>query len=172
MHLEVLVEEESAEEALALLIPKIVPGTSFKVHRFNGKRDLLLKLPSRLQGYRSLSWDELRIVVLIDEDRQNCTSLKLDLEEKALQAGFTTKASAGEDTFQVLNRIAVEELEAWFFGDVAAINAAYQRVSPSLGRKAKYRDPDSIGGGTWEALERVLQTAGYHRGGLAKIRAA
>jgi hypothetical protein len=40
-----------------------------------------------------------------------------------------------------------------------------------LHRKAGYRDPDAIKGGTWEALQRILQRAGYHQGGLQKIRA-
>jgi hypothetical protein len=35
-----------------------------------------------------------------------------------------------------------------------------------------YRDPDSIAGGTWEALERVLKSAGYFRTGLRKIELA
>ncbi|MGH7753687.1 MAG: DUF4276 family protein, partial [Gemmatimonadales bacterium] len=35
-----------------------------------------------------------------------------------------------------------------------------------------FRDPDGIAGGTWEALERVLQRAGYFKAGLRKIEAA
>ena len=38
--------------------------------------------------------------------------------------------------------------------------------------QAKYRDPDAITGGTWEALERLLQKAGYFKTGLRKIEAA
>ncbi len=72
----------------------------------------------------------------------------------------------------VVNRIAVEELEAWFFGDIPALCGAYPRIPASLGGQAKYRDPDAIRGGTWEALERVLQARGYHPGGLAKTVAA
>ena len=71
----------------------------------------------------------------------------------------------------VLNRIAVEELEAWFLGDVPALRAAYPRVPASLEHKDPYRDPDGITH-TWEALERVLQRAGYFSTGLAKIEAA
>jgi len=74
--------------------------------------------------------------------------------------------------FRVLNRIAVEELEAWFFGDVEAINQAYEGVPLTLGTKSAYQDPDAIKGGTWEAMERELQRAGYFKGGLAKIKAA
>ena len=66
----------------------------------------------------------------------------------------------------------MEELEAWFFGDVEALVAAYPRVPRTLERWKDYRDPDAIRGGTWEALGRVLQRAGYFPGGLAKKAAA
>jgi hypothetical protein len=66
----------------------------------------------------------------------------------------------------------VEELEAWFFGDVDALRKAYPGIPASLGERAGYRNPDAIRGGTWEALERELQRAGHHREGLAKIKAA
>lgn len=72
----------------------------------------------------------------------------------------------------VINRILIEDLESWCFGDVDAMVAAYPGVAPTLAQKAKYRDSDAIKGGTWEALERVLQCAGHHCGGLAKIQAA
>jgi hypothetical protein len=42
----------------------------------------------------------------------------------------------------------------------------------TLGKKEKYRNPDRIKGGTWEALERVLQRYGYYSAGLPKIEVA
>jgi hypothetical protein len=66
----------------------------------------------------------------------------------------------------------VEELEAWFFGDVEALVTAYPKVPSNLANKEKFRDPDAITGGTWEALERLLQKAGYYSGGLPKIEVA
>ena len=51
--LEILVEELSAEYAFAALLPAIVPDTPYEVRVFQGKPDLLKKLPSRLQGYAS-----------------------------------------------------------------------------------------------------------------------
>ncbi len=94
-------------------------------------------------------------------------------EQVAAAAGLLTVATAPESRrVNVINRIAVEELEAWFFGDVPALCAAYPRVPASLGQRAKYRRPDAILGGTWEALEHVLQEHGYHSGGLAKVAAA
>jgi hypothetical protein len=174
MHIEFLVEEPSAEAALRGLVPKILgPDVEFRVIRFQGKKDLLNLLPGRLKGYRGWIPADWRIVVMVDEDRQDCLELKAKLEKAADDAGLVTKTrAAGGAGFQVLNRISIEELEAWFFGDVEALHLAYPRIPRSLETKSKYRDPDAIQGGTWEALERELQGKGYFRGGLAKIEAA
>jgi len=71
-----------------------------------------------------------------------------------------------------LNRITVEELEAWFLGDVEAITSAYPRVSAKALGKPKYQDSDAIAGGTAEALEQVMKKAGYYPGGMPKIEVA
>jgi Domain of unknown function (DUF4276) len=174
LHLEFLVEEASLESALIQLLPKILPSTvSSKIHAFRGKTDLLAKLPNRLKGYQAWLPPDWKIVVLIDEDREDCLKLKKQLEDIAILAGLITKSSCQKNkSFQVLNRIVVEELEAWFFGDVEAICQAYPKVSANLATQQPYRDPDAIKGGTWEALERVLRRAGYHQGGLEKYKAS
>lgn len=174
MHLEILVEEPSAEAALDNLIPKMLSAdNTFRLHNLQSKQTLLAELPKRLKGYKSWLPNDWRLVVLIDEDRQACDELKARLEQAAAQAGLITKTAALEQRgFQVLNRIVVEELEAWFFGDVEAMVAAYPRLPATLGRKEKYRDPDAIRGGTWETLERVLQQYGYYSAGLPKIEVA
>ena len=173
-HIELLVEEPSAEAALIELIPKIIGSrATWAIHPHQGKKDLLNKLPQRLRGYASWLPHNAYIVVLIDEDRENCKRLKQQLENAASDARLSTRNSPINGTrIQVVNRIAVEELEAWFFGDAPAIMQAYPGIPPSLSQKAKYREPDAIAGGTWEALERVLQRAGYSKAGLAKIDAA
>ena len=174
MHLEFLVEEASLESALTQLLPKILPSTvSSKIHAFRGKTDLLAKLPNRLKGYQAWLPPDWKLVILIDEDREDCLELKQELEIMAISSGLITKSSCQKDkSFQVLNRIVVEELEAWFFGDVEAIRQAYPKVSANLATQQKYRSPDAIKGGTWEALERVLRKAGYHQGGLEKYKAS
>lgn len=95
--LEVLVEEPSAEEALKTLLPKIVPGVAFEIIPFNGKSDLLRKLPVRLRDY-TYYWAEtgLRIVVLLDRDDDDCAELKNRLVEIAREAGcpLTRRCSA------------------------------------------------------------------------------
>ena len=173
MHIEFLVEEPSAEAALNILAPAILgPDTTFQVHPYNGKPDLLAKLPGRLHGYRPWLPADWRIAVLLDADEADCLQLKARMEAVAHAAGLTTRSATGGAQFQVLNRLAVQELEAWFFGDTAALCAAYPRLNPHLGERSKYRNPDAIAGGTWEALERELQRVGYAPGGLAKITTA
>jgi hypothetical protein len=173
MHVELFLEEPSAEAFIDEFLPKVVPaGTTWKPIIFQGKADLLKNLESRLKGYSKWIPPEWRLVVLVDKDQGACTALKARLEAAAAAAGFPTKTNPKAGQFVVLNRIAIEELEAWFFGDVPAIVKAFPGVSPHLGSKAAYRIPDAIAGGTWEALERVLQGAGYFEEGIAKIRVA
>lgn len=159
MHIEFLLEEQSAEAALKAILPKILPSNiSFHLHVFEGKHDLLRKLSLRLKGYRPWIPDDWRIIVLVDEDRQNCRELKAKLERAAREAGFVTKSSAPPNgNFQVVNRLAIEELEAWFFGDIEALRKAYPKISKTFQHRAKYRDPDAIIGGTHEALARLLR---------------
>jgi hypothetical protein len=45
-------------------------------------------------------------------------------------------------------------------------------VPPDLGSRRPYGDPDAVTGGTSEALERVLQRAGYYAAGMPKIEVA
>jgi len=111
--------------------------------------------------------------VLVDRDDDDCLALKQQLEQYAQDAGLLTKtrAKAGEK-FKVTNRIVIEELESWFFGDWTAVKTAYPRVPGTIPAKASYRNPDDIQGGTWEALERILKRAGYFSGGLRKAECA
>lgn len=163
--LEVLVEEPSAETALRVLLPRIVPDVRFEIVTFTGKTNLLSKLPHRLRDYARY-WSEinLRVAVLVDRDDDDCGQLKAVLRKMSDDAGLPAQA--------VLLRIAIEELEAWFFGDVRALHAAYPRVPIDLDKQVKYRDPEVISGGAWEALEHVLQKHGYHQKRLFKSKAA
>jgi hypothetical protein len=174
VNLEILVEERSAEHALVTVLPSIIPGVDFEIRVFRGKPDLLKKLPNRLKAYATwIAQADTCLVVLVDRDNDDCLMLKADMEKMASAAGLLTATTAPASRRpDMVNRIAVEELEAWFFGDVPALCRAYPRVPISLGQQAKYRDPDAIAGGTWEALEHVLQAGGYHQGGLAKVAAA
>lgn len=176
MHYEILVEEESARVLLDVLMPRLAPEATFRVHPFQGKRDLLRKLPERLRGLgrglgRALPSDSA-IVVLVDRDRDDCVELKAFLQDCSAQAGLGTASGSRAGQLRVLNRIAIEELEAWYFGDWEAVRQAYPGVSEQIPRKKRYRDPDAIAGGTSERFESIMQRAGYHTTGLRKTEAA
>lgn len=171
-HLEFLVEEPSMEAFLRSLLPRVLPeGRSFEVHAFQGKSDLLAKLENRLKGYASWLPVDWRLVVVVDRDDDDCMELKQRLESAAQRAGVRSRSSSAAGNWQVVNRIAVEELEAWYFGDWEAVKAAYPRAASNLTQRQGFRDPDGVVG-TWEAFERVMQKQGYFRAGLPKIEAA
>jgi hypothetical protein len=173
MHIEVQVEEPSAEEALRHLLPKIIgERATFGIINYGAKHNLLAKLPARLRAYaaRIHSGEDLKLAVLIDCDGDDCRELKNRLEAMARDAGLATKSAPdGNNSFIVVNRLAIEELEAWFLGDAAAVRAAFPKAS-TFEKKPAYRDPDAIRGGTWEALHRLLKP--YYPESYPKIEAA
>ncbi len=171
-HIEFLVEEPSMEAALRELLPRIIGDMSFAIYPHQCKEDLLTSLPKRLRGYSSWIPQGYCIVVVVDGDDDDCLELKERLEESARGAGLISRSRSGNQPYQVVNRIAIEELEAWFFGDWNAVCTAYPNVNPNIPRKQGFRDPDQITGGTWEALERVLMRAGHFKTGLRKIEAS
>lgn len=128
------------EAFLRELLPKVLGDVRFEVFAHQGKDELLRKLPGRLAGYSSWSPSTYRVVVVIDEDRQGCVALKAKLEAIVKRAGLSTRSSPGRDgTYQVVTRIAIEELEAWYFGDWAAVRAAYPKVKAGVVRQAGFR---------------------------------
>jgi len=167
----VFVEELSAEAFLEGILPGILGRIDFRINRFLGKDDLLAKLEQRLRG---LAWipRSHKIVVLVDRDDDDASHLRRRLDDIARKVGYTVHSMRSQGQFQVANRLAIEELEAWFFGEVEALRACYPKVPPTLQKREGFRNPDAIAGGTWEAMERVLQSVGYFKGGLRKIELA
>jgi hypothetical protein len=173
VHLEILVEEPSMEAFLRALLPRVLGElATFEVYPYQGKQDLLGKLDDRLRGYTAWLPRNWRIVVMLDRDDDDCIGLKQTVEQLATKARLRTRAAGSSPCWQVVNRIAIEKLEAWYFGDWDAVRAAYPRVNASIPQKAAFRNADSILGGTWEPFERVLQHAGYFTGGLRKTEVA
>ena len=163
------------EAFLNVLLPRLSPRATFKIHSFQGKQNLLRKLESRLRAYEkwlSQMSQNYRIAVVIDRDDDDCRKLKKRLESLSSRAGLVTRTQSRHARWQVVNRIVVEELEAWYFGDWEAVCKAYPRTPSNIPGKAAYRCPDSIRGGTWEKFERIMQRHGYFKGGLRKVEAA
>ena len=155
------------EEALGVLLPRMIGTRAAEVrvidHR--SKDRLLRELPRRLAGYaKRLAHEDIRVLVAVDRDNEDCRVLKARLEGIAEAAGLPTKSAPdARGCFRVVNRIVIEELEAWFFGDIPALRTAYPGIPASLARRTGLTDPDAIMGGTWERLLRELQRSGHYR---------
>jgi len=172
-HIEFLVEEHSMEAFLTHLLSRCLPaGCTFRIHAHQGNLALLRKLENRLRGYVSFLPQDHRIVVIVDMDQDQCDQLKSKLEEACAHASLKSKRAADGPQWQVVTRIAVEELEAWYFGDWPAVCKAFPRVSSTVFRRSRYRNIDAIQGGTWEAFEHVLKEFGYCKQGLPKVQTA
>ena len=110
---------------------------TFAIHSFRGKRDLLKKLQGRLRAYANWMPQNYRIVVVIDRDNDDCQMLKEQLETMADRSRLLTRSRADDGRWQVVNRLAIEELEAWYFGDWEAVRNVYPRVSPNVPNQAR-----------------------------------
>lgn len=173
MHIEILVEDSSGEKLLDAVLPKLLGEQckphSWRVHAYKGigripknlnagadpaKRILLDQLPRLLQGYGKTPGIDAVVVVVLDSDRRNCEDFLAEL--KAL-------AAACNPVPNTLFRIAIEEMEAWYFGDQQALKAAYPKAKIEV--LQRYQQ-DSVCG-TWEQLADAI-----YPGGSAAIKKA
>jgi hypothetical protein len=132
MDLVILLEEYSAKAFLDAYLPRILPeGISFITVPHQGKSDLEKSIPIKLRAWRT---PDTRFVILRDQDQADCGDVKEGLLELCRQGRK-----------DALVRIACRTLEAWFLGDLDAVQASYPGSRAStFGRKARYRKPDSI----------------------------
>lgn len=174
IQLEVLVEEASAEEALRHWLPRLLQGRArAKVINLGSKYKLLKVLEDRLRAYRARidKGEDLRIMVLVDRDTDDCVELKAKLEQAAAAAELPTKSQPdGNDRFRVVNRIVIEELESWFIGDPVALRKAFTSLPAIDASSGIFRNPDN--GGSWEALHRFLKKHRIYRKSFPKIEAS
>lgn len=127
-----LLEERSMKILLEELLPRLVPGMPFICIPHEGKQDLEKSIPRKLRAWREPG---ARFVVVRDNDGGDCHLLKESLAEICIAAGRPDSVV----------RIACQELEAWYFGEPAAMAEAFG--DPRLkyiGKKARYRDSDII----------------------------
>ena len=168
MHFEILVEDISGKTALEIIIPKIISTEqhTFNMHSYKGighkipkdlkstsdakKRILLDRLPKIVQGWgKTLSDPDYSFVLIVICDLDNrCLSTfrreLLDLVDKCNPKPKTQFC------------IAIEEGEAWYLGDLAAVKAAYPRAKEAV--LNSYTN-DSICG-TWEKLADAVFSGG------------
>ncbi len=133
-----LVEEPSAEQMLDVLLPRLLEATgnsdnvAYQILPFQGKSDLEKKLCRRLRGWRK---PVTRFVIIRDQDSGDCRMIKEKLLQLCQEAGKP----------DCLVRIACHELESFYLGDLAAVEAGLSLNGLSQRqRQKKYRAPDSV----------------------------
>lgn len=159
MRLHILVEGPSEAAFLRRWFPRFLPQHALTVIQHRGKgrlsaqpdlkpdskrEGLLDQLPAKLRAYgRTLDPSTDRLLVFLDLDDDSC----LDLKKRLLAV-----LEACDPKPTVLFRIAIEELEAFYLGDPAAIRRAYPQAKP---QRMRHYAQDSVCG-TWEVFRDVI----------------
>ena len=164
MHIRFLVEGTSDEKLLEVFLPKIIGNNgeihSWRAHPHRGKGHipenkltlkpnnptLLGQLPFILKGFGKSGGIDA-VVILIDTDTEDC---RLFLHK---MTAFVDKIAPRPKT---LIRLAIEESEAWYLGDRAALQIAFPEANLN---KIKHYQQDSACG-TWELVADLCHPGG------------
>lgn len=119
---------------LTALLPRFDLPVEPQVIVFPGKDGLEKQAPSRMRSWHDAPGIEPRFIVVRDNDGADCRAVKARIVERCR-----------ESRHPFLVRLVMQELEAWFFGDLAAVATAYQKPKvTALSAQERYRDPDRI----------------------------
>jgi hypothetical protein len=152
MMLVFMLEEQSMKAFLEGLLPRIIPGVTFKLIPHEGKSDLEMPLKIKLRAWRT---PDTHFVVVHDQDSGDCHRIKARLREICTEAGHP----------EAMIRVACRELEAWFIADLTAVERAYEQPGlAKLQQKQKFRDPDRLGSPSRE-LAALVPSYGKISGG-------
>lgn len=165
MNVHLLVEGASERAFLEPWCRRLLNGKRVKVHPHQGKgslryplsqrpdprhRGLLDQLPAKLRGFAAAEPPPRGVVVLIDADDESC---------KDLASAVLGAAAEVAPSLNVVVRVAIEETEAFYLGDLRAVEKAYPDADMGLARRYV---PDSIVG-TWETFGQVIGDDGENK---------
>jgi Domain of unknown function (DUF4276) len=130
-----LLEEVSAKVMLESLMPRLLDkAITARYITFEGKQDLEKQLTKKVRHFNNPS---ARFLVLRDQDSfTDCKRLKNFLLDRITASGKSKES---------LVRIACHELETFYLGDLAAVEAALNLNGlANQQRRAKFRKPDDL----------------------------
>ena len=135
-------EEPSIEEVLKVILPKVLPegwelGVNCFVRSHDGKQDLQQSIPRKIR-VASKKDITTSFVILQDQDNSDCHDLKSQL------VGLCEEAQRGNNAVPYKVRIVCHELEAWYLGDMDAIEQVFPRFHAAKYKgKKQFRQPDA-----------------------------
>ena len=168
MHFEILVEDQSGEKALKILMPKIIGDQhTCRVHSYRGTGHIPKNLKSRTDVNKRILLDQLprllkghgRTIANYPANFPAVVIVVCDLDSRCLKTfrqELLTVLNACNPKPETRFCIAIEESEAWLLGDILAIKKAYPRAKVNI--LNNYQN-DSICG-TWELLADAVFTGG------------
>ncbi len=135
IHLVFMLEEESAQHFLEALLPELLPNSvSFQCIPHQGNTDLKRSIRRKLPAWRNTPGIKTVFIILHDQDNCDCIALKNHLRQLCAPSNR-----------HPLIRIICRELEAWYFGDLDAVQKVFPKFSANLYKnKARFRNPDAI----------------------------
>lgn len=139
--LEFLVEEESMAEILKVLLPQILSDSwklneNYFIRPHQGKQDLKRSIANKLIGFARMKHIRTGFFIMQDQDSNDCRVLKQDI------INICKQHSANNIGYLV--RIVCHELEAWYLGDMFAIQSVFPPFnSQRYANSARFRVPDN-----------------------------
>ncbi len=150
MTLYIFTEESSAQKCLESFLPKIfLDQKKFKIFAHGGRENLKQALRKTLPRISQI--ENAKILITIDQDKNDCKKLKQDLQKI-----FHEKCHC---PYKI--RIVCKELESWFLGDFNAISLAYPKFkSEKYRHKTDIRYVDKIDQPSKKLLKMITEIDG------------
>jgi hypothetical protein len=149
----VMVEETSMKIVAQAIVNKLGFSDRTLILRHQGKSDLEVSFPRKLRAWASPN--TTRFIICRDNDGGNCVTLKNRLVGRI----------PIETKHKYKIRIVMNELEAWYLGDLLALESAgVIKVGEAqrLINKGKFRDPEKLVKAKVEFL-KLAKTTGQTR---------
>jgi len=175
MNVHVLVEGPSELALFEVWSRRFAPDCEVRVYAHQGKgtlpadldappdrarRGLLDQLPAKLRAFQtSLSPATDGVLIVLDADND---------DPRTLETNITNLAARLAPRLRVHVRVAVEETEAFYLGDLRGLKGAYPTANMDLAREYV---PDSVCG-TWEYFGRVIDDGGGNKVAWAQAMSA
>ncbi len=146
----IMVEEESIEVVTRIIVKRLKIEDQIRIIPHDGKKDLEKSFPRKIANWQNPQ--RVRFVICRDNDGGDCTILKQRL--KSLLPPTT------QHEFKL--RLVMNELEAWYLGDLEALQSA-GLITPGFvdqnRNKRNFRSPEGLQNAKQE-FRKLVKTKG------------
>ncbi|HRI00958.1 MAG TPA: hypothetical protein PK006_07900 [Saprospiraceae bacterium] len=141
--LHIFTEEISIKKVLDIILPQLISSEmKFRIYPHQGKDDLKKAIKSTVPLIsKNLN---SRIIIAIDNDNNDCLKLKNEINDLV------------DISCPYKIRIIIQELEAWFLGDLTVVEKAFSKFKASTySNKTEFRNVDTIINPSYKLLKII-----------------